>query len=112
MYYLRLNKDDNFGFVVTGINIIRDTDIPISDIDYNKFFELQSLGKQFRISNPKGESLFEILEEYVPIQDDIVVKPSNEDMFKMVLRGDMQSLAYVLYPDDFNNLEGVDENVN
>ena len=112
MYYLRLNKDDNFGFVVTGINIIRDTDIPISKKDYNKFFELQSQGKQFRVVNPNGKTLFEILEEYVPIQDDIVVKPSNEDMFKMVLRGDMQSLAYALYPDDFNNLEGVDENVN
>ena len=36
----------------------------------------------------------------------------SKDMFKMVLRGDMQSLAYVLYPDDFNNLERVDENVN
>ena len=36
----------------------------------------------------------------------------SKDMFKMVLRGDMQSLAYALYPNDFNNLEGVDENVN
>ena len=111
MYYLRLEKDNSFGFVVSGIHTILATDIPISNKDYNKFFELQSQGKQFRISNPKGESLFEILEEYVPIQDDIVVKPSNEDMFKMVLRGDMQSLAYALYPDDFNNLEGVDVNV-
>ena len=111
MYYLRI-ENDNFGFVVSGIHTILTTDIPISNKDYNKFFELQSQGKQFRVVNPKGESLFEILEEYVPIQDDIVVKPSNEDMFKMVLRGDMQSLAYALYPDDFNNLEGVDENVN
>ena len=111
MYYLRI-ENDNFGFVLSEIHTILTTDIPISNKDYNKFFELQSQGKQFRISNPKGESLFEILEEYVPIQDDIVVKPSNEDMFKMVLRGDMQSLAYALYPDDFNNLKGVDENVN
>ena len=112
MSCLRLEKDNSFGFVISGINTILTTDLPISKKDYNKFFELQSQGKQFRVVNPKGESLFEILEEYVPIQDDIVVKPSNEDMFKMVLRGDMQSLAYVLYPDDFNNLEGVDENVN
>lgn len=37
---------------------------------------------------------------------------SSKDMFKMVLRCDMQSLAYALYPNDYNNLEGVDENVN
>ena len=112
MYYLRIDNDNNFGFIVDGIHSILTTDIPISNKDYNKFFELQSQGKQFRVNDPNGESLFEILEEYVPIQDDFVVKPSNEDMFKMVLRGDMQSLAYALYPDDFNNLEGVDENVN
>ena len=112
MYYLRIYEDNSFGFVVSGIHTILATDILISKKDYNKFFELQSLGKQFRVVNPKGETLFEILEEYTPVIEVFITKPSSEDMFKMVLRGDMQSLAYALYPEDFNNLEGVDENVN
>ena len=65
MYYLRI-KNDNFGFVADDMHEIIDTDIKISDEDYNKFFELQYQGKQFRIKNPNGATLFEILEEYIP----------------------------------------------
>lgn len=67
MYYLRLYENDNFGFVVSEIHTILSTDIPISKKDYNKFFKLQSQGKQFKIKNPKGKTLFEILEEYTPV---------------------------------------------
>lgn len=65
MHYIRI-KNKEFGFVVDDIHTILETDIKISDEDYNKFFELQSEGKQFRIKNPNGTTLFEILEEYIP----------------------------------------------
>lgn len=72
MYYIRI-ENNNIGFVVEGIHQILNTDIKISNEDYEKFFELQSQGKQFRIKNPKGANLFEILEEYVRINEDIEI---------------------------------------
>ena len=83
MYYLRI-ESDNFGFVVSGIHTILTTDIPVSKKDYNKFFELQSLGKQFRIKNPKGTTLFEILEEYTPVIEDIPIIPSLDERVELL----------------------------
>lgn len=83
MYYLRLDND-NFGFVVSGIHTILTTDIPVSNKDYNKFFELQSHGKQFRVVNPKGKTLFEILEEYTPVLEDISVIPSLDERVEII----------------------------
>lgn len=63
--YLRLN-DEGFGFVVEGIHDIIDSDISISDDDYNKFMSLQEVGNQFRkkdvVLNPTG--LFDYVEEF------------------------------------------------
>lgn len=78
MYYIRIDND-KFGFVVNDIHEILDTDIKISDEDYNKFFKLQSQGKQFRIKNQQSTTLFEILEEYVPEHVDIHSIPSTEE---------------------------------
>ena len=65
-YYLRI-ENDNFGFVVDDIHQIRETDILITNEDYDKFFELQSLGKQFKLKEvPTGLSLFDYIEEYIP----------------------------------------------
>ena len=65
-YYLRI-EDNSFGFVLEGIHKILDTDIEITDEDYNSFFELQSQGKQFKLKkNPTGNSLFDYIEEYIP----------------------------------------------
>lgn len=83
MYYLRI-ENDNFGFVVDGIHTILATDIPVSNKDYNKFFELQSHGKQFRVVNPKGKTLFEILEEYTPVLEDISVIPSLDERVEII----------------------------
>lgn len=66
MYYLRI-QNKNFGFVTDDIHTILDTDIKISDEDYSRFFQLQSEGKQFRIKNLNGTTLFEIVEEYTTI---------------------------------------------
>lgn len=78
MYYIRI-ENDNFGFVVDDIHTILDTDIKINDEDYSRFFDLQYQGKQFRIKNPNGTTLFEIVEEYTPILEDTIQKITLED---------------------------------
>lgn len=64
-YYIRL-EEEGFGFVADGVHEILPTDKEISIEDYDTFFEMQTQGKQFIISNRNGTSLFEILEEYTP----------------------------------------------
>lgn len=104
MYYIRIESGE-FGFVVDDIHTILDTDIKISNEDYSRFFQLQSEGKQFRIKNKLGKTLFEILEEYIPeienVEQSITLEEKFTNMFKAVLTGDMQTLAYELYPEDF-----------
>lgn len=78
MYYIRIENEE-FGFVVDDIHTILDTDIKINDEDYNRFFELQYQGKQFRLKNPNGTTLFEILEEYTPVLEDIGTGVTIED---------------------------------
>lgn len=81
MYYIRI-ENEQFSFVVDDIHNILNTDIKISNEDYEKFFELQSQGKQFRIKNKKGLSLFEILEEYVRINEDMEIPVTLEERVK------------------------------
>ncbi|MDU6304741.1 MAG: hypothetical protein E6585_23985 [Serratia marcescens] len=66
-YYLRI-QGEKFGFVVEGIHEIDGTiDHELTQEEYNKFFELQGEGKQFRLKeNPTGDMLFDYLEEYEP----------------------------------------------
>ena len=66
-YYLRI-ENDKFGFVVEGIHEIDETtDYAVTQEEYNKFFELQSEGKQFRVkADATGTSLFDLIEEYIP----------------------------------------------
>lgn len=78
MYYIRIENEE-FGFVVDDIHTILDTDIKISDEDYSRFFELQYQGKQFRIKNPNGTTLFEILEEYTPVIESMPTGATLED---------------------------------
>ena len=93
-YYLRI-ENDNFGFVLEGIHEIRETDIVVSQEEYDSFFEMQSKGKQFRLKEtPTGTGLFDYLEKYVA---EIVVDntPSMEErmsalesiMLEMVMGG-------------------------
>ena len=66
-YYIRI-QGEKFGFVVDGVHdILADVDHAITNEDYDRFFELQSKGKQFRVKDvPTGEGLFDLIEEYVP----------------------------------------------
>ena len=93
-YYLRI-EEDSFGFVLEGIHDIKESDIAVTQEEYDSFFELQSQGKQFRLKEvPTGTSLFDYLEEYVA---EIIVDntPSMEErmsalesvMLEMVMGG-------------------------
>ncbi len=76
-YYVRV-QEDNFGFVVDGIHTIDEaTDHEITPEDYDRFFELQGEGKQFRIKDiATGESLFDLIEEYTP--EPLPQQPASE----------------------------------
>lgn len=79
MYYIRIEKDNSFSFLIDEISTILNTDIQISKVDANEFFKLESQGKQFRIKKPNGTTLFEILEEYTPVFEDIDIGVTIED---------------------------------
>lgn len=57
---------DSLGFKVDGIHEILETDVPISDEIYNRFFIEQSHGKQLKIKNINGKIFEEIFEEIIP----------------------------------------------
>lgn len=65
MKYICL-ENDSFGFKDSKINRILETDIEISEGIYNKFFEEQAEGKQFKIKNLDGKTFDEIFEEVIP----------------------------------------------
>ena len=79
-YYIRI-QEQKFGFIVDGIHdILPDVDHAITNEDYNKFFELQSEGKQFRVKEvATGETLFDLIEEYVPEPIEMPVTVSLEE---------------------------------
>lgn len=80
-YYLRI-ENNCFGFLLLGLHEIRDTDIEITNEDYNEYFYLQFKGKQFRLkSEPTGAGLFDYIEEYIPENIQVPI-PSETDILK------------------------------
>ena len=79
-YYIRI-QEQKFGFIVEGIHDIDETiDHKVTSEDYKTFFELQSEGKQFRVKEaPTGETLFDLIEEYVPEPIEVLVTVSLEE---------------------------------
>lgn len=73
MFFLRIDKEKNeFGFVNEQMHKIIETDIEISDEDYNKFFKTQSNGTCYRLKkNSTGSKLFDFIEEYEPEQPEV-----------------------------------------
>ena len=72
-YYIRVEKGC-FGFVVSAIHVILDTDIPIITEDYNKFFDLQGQGKQFKLREVStGNGLFDYVEEYTSEVAEVII---------------------------------------
>lgn len=84
MYFLR-TIGDYIGFVVDGIHTITKSDVPITDADYNKYFELERQGKMFRRrATPDTQSgLFGYIEEYVP--EPISTQPSEVQLLQLAL---------------------------
>lgn len=79
-FFLR-KENNSFAFIVEGIHDIKESDISITNEDYNEFFELQSQGKQFRAKEtPKGDKLFDYIEEYIPEIIQEVQEPGIEEM--------------------------------
>ena len=62
------------GFKFDDEHIINSkTDFPISKEHYDQFFELQNVNGNLRLKNPKGESFWDIFEEYeLPLDVDVV----------------------------------------
>lgn len=70
--YLRILENNDFGFMVEGVNEnIMDSDIEIEPEDYMAFFENVNIGKHYRLVNPlPGDGgLFDYLEEYTPEEE-------------------------------------------
>lgn len=70
--YLRILENNEFGFMVEGINQdIRESDIEITTADYNTFFENINIGKHYRLAGllPEDGGLFDYLEEYTPEEE-------------------------------------------
>jgi hypothetical protein len=80
-YYLRVEDNGGFGFVLEGIHDIKKSDIKITNEDYDKFFKLQSSGKQFRLKdNISPEAgLFGYIEEFTPEPIEVKLELGAED---------------------------------
>ena len=89
MFYLRL-INDTFGFINSDVNAVQDTDIAITESDYNRFFKLQSQGKQFRLKAEQTETggLFDYVEEYEPEP-----MPEKDRYFSVCLKNDVLTKA-------------------
>ena len=65
MQYLRIS-DDGFGFLDDRVHLILESDIQITSEEYEKFFEMQSAGKSFRLKEKtnSSSSLFDLIETF------------------------------------------------
>lgn len=68
--------DDSFGFT----DLYKEGAVFISNDNYNRFFELQSQGKQFKLKDINSIIFEEIFEEYIP--EPIPQEPSEIDLLK------------------------------
>lgn len=67
MVYLRITEND-FGFYTDEVHEIKESDISISQEDYEEFFKLQSCGTHFKLKADisKAKTLFEFVDTYKP----------------------------------------------
>lgn len=79
-YYLRI-ENNYFVFVVEGINEIKDTDITITNEDYNNLIDLRNKGKRFILKEvPTGNKLFDYIEEYIPERIEVTPEQGLEEI--------------------------------
>lgn len=83
MKYLRINKDGSFCFPDSDIHTILNDDIEISRFEYEEFFRLQNMGKEFKLKEySTGPLLFDYVEEFV--SDPINYGPTDGDRIKAI----------------------------
>lgn len=75
--YLRLYENGEFSFIVEELK--KDGDILITQEDYDKFHELQSQCKQFKVKDSTKTNLFEILEV---VENNHIFKKSENKILK------------------------------
>ncbi len=75
--YFRLYENGEFSFTVAEFK--KNGDILITQEDYDKFRELQSQGKQFKVKDSTKINLFEILEV---IENNHVFNKSENELLK------------------------------
>ncbi len=87
--FLRI-KNGDFCFIAENVNEVLKTDIKITGVEYNSFFDMQAAGKQFRLKSdiPENGSLFDFVEEYVP-----EVTPEKDRYFSVCLKNDVLTKA-------------------
>jgi hypothetical protein len=73
MYLAIINGD--ITFKTPEIHDILESDAKISDEIYNRFFELQSQGKQFKLKDMNGTTFEEIFEE---VMVEAIPQPKSE----------------------------------
>ena len=84
MYYMYIDKEfDRIGFKVEGEHDITEDDFPISEENYNRFFELQEQGISLRVKDIHAEKFEDIFEEFVPeIPKDVIEEESEVEALK------------------------------
>ena len=102
--YLRI-ENNSFGFVDDQIHAILETDIEITDLDYNNFFKEQSQGKQFRLKaeQPETGGLFDRIEAFTP--EPIEVPPSEADILKEQLLQQQLATAEAIEKQETDKIE-------
>lgn len=98
--YIRINKEKT-QFVVPEIHQILDTDILISDEEYNNFITLQEAGAKFRKKNVVDVNLglFGIIEEFIPEINPTI--PTDTELKIKALENENLEQTEMLIDNDF-----------
>ena len=90
-YYLRINNTE-FAFIAGSAGNVIESDIAINIEDY-LIWNTESMYKSFRLKEiPTGNTLFDYIEEYTPIQEEKPYVPTEQDK----LRADVDYLSIVM----------------
>lgn len=90
MKYIFYSSNENFGFKEDSINEISSTDVRISDELYNKFFQMQSQGKQYRLKDVNSSTFEDMFEEY--IVPSTPVQPSETEIMQQTIDSQAQQI--------------------
>ena len=97
MYYLR-TENGVIEFLVDDIHDIKETDIPLTNEEYEEFFNRQANGASFRLRDVVllgVNDLFNYVEEFTP--DTIAMEQSQESLEITELRKEVEELKALLY---------------